>query len=143
MTIDNALEKDEGVKVDPNNVLDHNVLQRHANLILDMNHQRNEAFTSKAAEWQEHQEQNALSANSTDYVSGDAYKSMVQMGPSVIGHVMDKYANEPDGWWHEMLHEIVHGKPSGAGTFFKDRLYADWKTWFENGQPHDAAPKNT
>lgn len=66
---------------------------------------------------------------------------MVKMGPSVIGHVMEKYASEPSGWWHEMLHEIVHGRKGGPGSFFKDRLYQDWKTWFENGLAHEAAPK--
>jgi hypothetical protein len=129
------------VKVDPNNILDHNVLQRHANLVVEMNHQRKEAFNSKTAAWEEHKDNNAFSANSADLTTGDAYNSMVQMGPSVIGHVMGKYAEEPSGWWHEMLHEIVHGIKSGGGTFYKDRLYEDWKKWFENGHPLEAAPK--
>ena len=127
--------------MDPENVLDHNVVQRHANLIVDMNHARATAFAAKADAWAQHQEDNSLSANSADYVSGDAYQSMVKMGPSIIGHVMEKYAHEPSGWWHEMLHEIVHGQKGGPGSFFKDRLYQDWKNWFENGLPHQAAPK--
>jgi hypothetical protein len=40
--LDNAIEKDEGVKVDMENV-DHKVLQQ-ANLIVDMNNYRNAAF---------------------------------------------------------------------------------------------------
>lgn len=139
---DNALEKDAGVKVDPSNIFDHNVLQRHANLIVDMNHDRNEAFAANVAQWQDHQDKNSLSANSKDYVSGDAYKALVNMGPGVIGHVMDRYEREQDGWWHELLHEIVHGKPSGQGTFYKKRLFDDWKGWFESGKAHDEAPKS-
>ena len=127
--------------MDPENVLDHNVAQRHANLIVDINHARATAFAAKADAWAQHQEDNSLSANSADYASGDAYQSMVTMGPSVIGHALEKYAKEPHGWWHEMLHEIVHGQKGGPGTFFKDRLHQDWKNWFENGLPHEAAPK--
>lgn len=136
----NALEQDEEAKVDPENVLDHNVVQRHANIIVDINHTRATAFAAKADAWAQHQEDNSLSANSADYVSGDAYHSMVAMGPSVIGHALEKYAKEPSGWWHEMLHEIVHGQKGGPGSFFKDRLHRDWKNWFENGLPHEAAP---
>lgn len=138
---DNALEQDEEAKVDPENLLDHNVVQRHANLIVDMNHARATAFAAKADAWAQHQEDNSLSANSSDYVSGDAYQSMVKMGPSVIGHAMEKYAKEPSGWWHEMLHEILHGRKAGQGTFFKDRLHQDWKKWFEDGLSHNEAPR--
>ena len=84
-----------------------------------MKYARNVVFASTAAQWQEHQDENSFSSNSTDYVSGNAYQSMVQMGPCVIGNVMDKYAGEQDGWWHEMLHEIVHGRPSGMRTFLR------------------------
>lgn len=106
-----------------------------------MNHARAQAFAAKAKDWTQHQEDHSLSANSADYVSGDAYQSMVRMGPSLIGHALEKYAQETGGWWHEMLHEIVHGRKGGPGTFFKDRLHQDWKTWFENGLPQEAAPK--
>lgn len=106
-----------------------------------MNHARAQAFAAKTDGWAQHQEDNSLSANSADYVAGDAYHSMVRMGPSVIGHVMEKYAHEPSGWWHEMLHEIVHGQRVGPGTFFKRVLHQDWKTWFENGLPLEAAPQ--
>lgn len=128
--------------MDPASVLDYNVAQRHANLIVDINHARAKAFAAKADDWAQHQEDNSLSANSTDYVSGDAYHSMVKMGPSVIGHAMEKYAHEPSGWWHEMLHEIVHGTKSDSGTFFKRRLHQAWKDWFEKGLPHEKAPKS-
>lgn len=129
------------MKVDPSNILDHNILQRHANLILEMNHHRNVAFAASAAQWQDHQDENSLSANSADYVSGDAYQNLVKMGPGVIGHILSKYGSEQDGWWHELLHEIVHGLPSGKRTFFKERLLEEWKEWFETGKAHAEAPK--
>jgi len=142
MTIDNSLEKDEGVKVNPENIMDYHWLQRHAHLILEMNHQRNLTFASTVARWREHQQENRFSSNSADYTSGDAYDSLVQMGQGIIGNVMDQYANKQDGWWHEMLHEIVHGRRSGAYQFSKHLFYADWKEWFESGEPLDAAPKS-
>ena len=142
MTIDNSLEKDEGVKVNPENIMDYHWLQRHAQLILEMNHQRNLTFASTVARWREYQQENQLSSNSAHYTSGNAYASLVQMGQGIIGNVMDQYANEQDGWWHEMLHEIVHGRRSGAHQFSKHLLYADWKEWFEGGEPLDAAPKS-
>ena len=67
---------------------------------------------------------------------------MVKMGPSVIGHVMEKYANDRNGWWHEMLHEIVHGEKDGPGPLFKNSLFQDWKNWFEMGLPYGEAPSN-
>ena len=137
----NALEKDEGVKIDPSNVLDHHVLQRQANLIVNMNHERAATLASKVNEWKEYQD-TLLSGNSKDYLDHDSYRSMVQMGPGVMGHVMHHYADDPSGWWSEMLHEMAHGNKSGTRTFYKDRLFADWQKWFEKGQPLEEAPKS-
>lgn len=139
--LDNALDKAVEATVDPANVLDHAALRRHANLIVDMNQQRTVAFNSKAALWDDHQEENSFSSNSEDYAAGSAYNSMVKMGPSVIGHAMNAYAHDPHGWWHEMLHEIVHGQKSGDGNYYKQKLHQSWKSWFESGAPHEEAPK--
>ena len=140
MRPDNAVEQDSNVKVDPTNVLDYNVLQRHANLIIDMNHVRASTFASHVRTWRQYQDE-LLSANSKDYLDHQSYRSIVQMGPGIIGYVFQEYVDEPGGWWHELLHEIVHGRTSGAGTFFKDRLYAEWKAWFEEGRQLEEAPK--
>ncbi|KAH8900764.1 hypothetical protein GQ53DRAFT_815623 [Thozetella sp. PMI_491] len=136
----NALEKDIGVKVDPESVLDYLTLQRHANLVVEMNHQRNKTVDEHVVSWQAHQDKHAFSALSTDYVSGEGYENLIGMGEGIIGHVMAKYAAEPDGWWHELIHHIVHGSKAGPGTFFKERLFQEWKVWFEN-EPHAEAPK--
>lgn len=53
------------------------------------------------------------------------------MGPSIIAHVMLEYYDDQSGWWHELLHELVHGRVSGADVMFKDVLFEEWKDWFD------------
>jgi hypothetical protein len=43
---------------------------------------------------------------------------------------MLEYYNDHVGWWHELLHELVHGQVSGAGLFFKGVLFESWRDWF-------------
>jgi hypothetical protein len=141
---DNALEKDLGVKIDPENILDHHVLQRQANLLVDLNHQRNEAFKKLAADWEIHKKSPEVvtAAHSDDHTSGEAYEALAGLGDGVVAHTMLEYFKDASGWWHELLHHQIHGEKSGSGTFRKDRLFKDWKTWFEH-HDHDAAPKET
>lgn len=60
------------------------------------------------------------------------------MGSSIIAQVMLEYYNDKHGWWHELLHQLVHGQVSGAGVFFKDILFEEWKDWFEHKDHKDA-----
>lgn len=92
-------------------------------------------------EWKDHQEAVHFSSHSEDHIDSEAFSTIVAMGQSVIGHAMEAYSKEPDGWWHEALHQIVHGEPSGSNTFFKDKLFGDWKKWFESGKAAEDAPK--
>lgn len=62
------------------------------------------------------------------------------MGPSIIASVMLEYNNDQGGWWHELLHELVHGQVSDAGVFFKGTLFASWRDWFEH-KDYENAPK--
>lgn len=62
------------------------------------------------------------------------------MQASIVAHAMLEYYRDQHGWWHELLHELVHGKVSGADVFFKPVLFASWKDWFEN-KDHKDAPK--
>jgi hypothetical protein len=116
-------------------------MQRHASLLIDMNHQRNEAAKSLFTAWAIHEEENNLSSFSHVFTSGEAYDGLVELGGIIIGHIMNDYAKEQDGWHHELLHHIVHGHKGTSGIFFKDRLYVHWKDWFEH-KPHSQAPKD-
>ncbi|KAF7371302.1 Acyl carrier protein-like [Mycena sanguinolenta] len=146
----NVLEKDERVKVHPEhgapsthgNLLDYCVLQRQANLLVDMNDARTQAINSKHAAWYELCESVAHSSNSSSRTESDEYEDLLGMGASAIPQHMLEYANNPDGWHHELLHETVHGQRSGTGTWFKDREYQQWVDWFEHKDYRDA-PKSS
>ncbi|KUI60876.1 hypothetical protein VP1G_08083 [Cytospora mali] len=145
----NALERDTKYKVDPGDIANFKVLQRQANLIdpeeqsaliIDLNHERTLKFDRLATAWAEQQREHIGANNSSAYtVDCDAYWELVDLGPSIIANAMIEYAAAQDGWWHELLHEIVHGE-RGGGTFFKPQLYEAWKDWFEN-KDYDQAPK--
>jgi hypothetical protein len=53
------------------------------------------------------------------------------MGPVAVPFIMDLYAKNQEGWWHELLFEIVHGRKSGAGVFDKRALYKQWASWYQ------------
>jgi len=51
------------------------------------------------------------------YTSSEAYDDVVEMGNVIIGHVMSDYAKVQDGWYRELLHQIVHGHKGTSGIF--------------------------
>jgi len=135
------LEKDPELRVMPEKILPSDGFHLHANLIVQLNHKRNKRFDTQVVAWKQHREENRFSSNSSSYVSGDAYESLVEMGTSVIPNIMVVYATEQGGWWHELLHEIAFGRRAGTRTFFKPKLYASWKAWFNSGEPLNAAAR--
>lgn len=60
------------------------------------------------------------------------------MGPGIIIHVILEYYNDQGGWNHELLHQLVHGKVSGAGVVFKHVISESWWDWFEHKDHNDA-----
>lgn len=88
-------------------------------MIIDLNHERTLKFNTLVAAWAEQQHEHIGDNNSSAYtVDCDAYWELVDLGPSIIAYVMAEYAAEQDGWWHELLHELVHGQ-QGGGTFLR------------------------
>ncbi|KUI66154.1 hypothetical protein VM1G_01883 [Cytospora mali] len=135
----NTLERDTKYKVDSGDIANFKVLQRPANLIvdanykqdpeeqsamiIDLNHERTLKFDRLVTAWVEQQRAHIGANNLSAYtVDCDAYWELVDLGPSIIANAMIEYAAEQDDWWHELLHEIVHGE-RGGGTFFKPQLY--------------------
>jgi hypothetical protein len=53
------------------------------------------------------------------------------MGKPAVQFIMDMYARDQDGWWHELLFEIEYGTKSGAKTFDKPALYKHWSNKFQ------------
>jgi hypothetical protein len=71
-------------------------MQRHASLLINMNHQRNEAVKSLFTAWAIREEENSLSSFSHIFTSGEAYDGLVELGGVIIGHIMNGYAKERD-----------------------------------------------
>jgi hypothetical protein len=91
-------------------------------------------FDAHATEWKNHctSTRTCLSSNSGDYTNHPAFDAIVDMGKDhAMPLVMAEYSQDIYGWWHELMHALVHGRKSGATTFFKQALYEEWKEFFE------------
>ncbi|ROV99684.1 hypothetical protein VSDG_03026 [Cytospora chrysosperma] len=138
------LETDFSYKVDPKDISNYKVLQRRTNLIstariiVDLNLQRNVDVEDALRSWAELRERRSVFGNSNMFTDGDGYYTLTEMGPSIISHVMLEYYKDQSGWYHELLHHLVHGKVSGSGMFFKQVLFESWKDWFEHKDHKDA-----
>lgn len=56
------------------------------------------------------------------------------MGKGIIQLIMAEYAKDQDGRWHELLFEIVNGRPSGAEFYSQTKLWKFWAGWLEGGR---------
>lgn len=108
------------------------------NGIIEINFKRNTELQEVLRAWAECRLERQFAASSFMFTEGEGYWRLAEMGPSIIAPVMLEYYNDRDGWWHELLHELVHGQVSGSGIFFKDVLFDWWKDWFEHKDHKDA-----
>lgn len=54
---------------------------------------------------------------------------------------MVEYSHDQDGYWYELLHEIVHGRGMGAYAIFgRDKLFDVWREFLKGGE-YEQAPK--
>jgi hypothetical protein len=108
------------------------VLDVHAKKIISLYGSSIAAFDVQVVAWKAHQINVQNSSHSRDYIQHPSYDAIVAMGKDhVVPLVMARYAEDRGGWWHEMLHEVVHGTKSGANEFDKAKLYQQWKEWYE------------
>lgn len=78
------------------------------------NHTRLLAFRLPATTWSAEQAAESGSNDSCAYTTEcDAFWSLVGLGPGTITYCILRYVKEPDGWWHELLHKLVHGERGG------------------------------
>ncbi|KAK4149506.1 hypothetical protein C8A00DRAFT_18816, partial [Chaetomidium leptoderma] len=85
--------------------------------IINLNHERNEAVETGLAVWAEHRAENQFANNSADHTQGQGYWDLVAEGPCIIARLMLDYYDGHGGWWHELLHEILHGEKSGSPVY--------------------------
>jgi len=114
--------------------------QGFAARILDLNHELSIEFEANAAKWQEHQN-NTMSPNSGAYLEGEGFEALVEMGPSILSHVMAKYADDHSWCWSFLLQQIIHGIGHVSGTIFSDQLYEYWKAWYEGEKSDGTGPR--
>ncbi|KAM4064925.1 hypothetical protein HRG_012783 [Hirsutella rhossiliensis] len=137
----NELEKNKGYLVDPSDPLNYNVLQRQANLIVDINYERNKLVQARIEALKAHCKRSHVHSNSSMDTECEDYDGLRELGGSIISHLM-LASKEPSGFWFELLHEMVHGFDSKTGLRiinFKEQ-YAAWNEWFQKGE-HGQAPR--
>lgn len=106
--------------------------------IVDMHSERSVQVKNALIAWAEFRFQRQHYQSSFHFTEGEAYWTLVDIGRGIIAPMMLEYYNDIGGWWHELLHELVHGKKSEAQIFFKPVLFAEWKDWFEHKDHKDA-----
>ncbi|KAL1858309.1 hypothetical protein Daus18300_009927 [Diaporthe australafricana] len=133
--INNKLETDLCYKLDPQDILNSKLAAAD---IINMNLTRNTDVQDALDRWAELRVQRQNYSSSFHFCDGEGYWALTDMGSSIIAQAMVEYYDDKHGWWHELLHELVHGRVSGAGVFFKDALFEEWKDWFEHRDHNDA-----
>jgi hypothetical protein len=60
------------------------------------------------------------------------------MGTSIIAALMIEYYYDYNGYWWELLHEIIHGRKMGAWMYQKPVLFDEWIRFFNEGEHNQA-----
>jgi hypothetical protein len=95
---DNSLQTDPTKKVDPGDLENYWVLNNQAKAIVKLYEGQAADFESLATDWATAQRIYSRSSDSYSFTSGPAYDAM---GKPAVPFIMDMYAREQDGWWHE------------------------------------------
>ncbi|RMZ85731.1 hypothetical protein DV737_g440, partial [Chaetothyriales sp. CBS 132003] len=136
----NALENDPNYSVNLDQaIVSKEGLWRYSSQIVELNYQRNKIVNEHARAWKEHCQRSWLSSDSDVYTDGEAYWDLLDMGTSIIPHIMVEYHDDPGGFWFQLLHQIIHGRKMNAYMFQKRVLFELWCQFFNKGE-HDQAP---
>ncbi|KAI5809152.1 hypothetical protein DFH27DRAFT_598692 [Peziza echinospora] len=127
----NQLQADEQHKVDRSDFGLYYDLTNHAAWIINDYARLIDHIDTEAANWKAHQASVSYSSSSRDYLAHSSYDSLLAVGKSNIALIMDKYAQDQDGWWHELLFEIENGSKPSSSTYQRPELYQQWKAQFE------------
>ncbi|KAK2593260.1 hypothetical protein QQS21_009025 [Conoideocrella luteorostrata] len=137
----NALENDRSYRGNPDEPLvSKEVLRRHSSHIVERNHQRNKIYEERIGLWKEYCWEHRIHASCAICTGCEEYFDLVEMGSSIIAHLMVEYFHDRGGYWYELLHEIVHGRKMGAYMVQRDVLFEECRQFFNEGE-HDHAPK--
>lgn len=115
------------------------VLQRQANLIVDLSYRRTRHFNSYVEGWKKHCVISGASSIRAHYAIGQDYRNLVELGPGVVAETMLEYKKDKSGWWFALLQEVVHGVETEFTDLDRPGLYLAWSNWLEK-EEHDKAP---
>ncbi|MCJ1405695.1 hypothetical protein MMC11_008924 [Xylographa trunciseda] len=137
----NAIQTDTTRKVSPKKLSLYYDLTNQANEIRRLYYAQVKAFNAAAAAWATYRQTPAVTQSSfaRDKVNNEGYVEIVKMGLPVLPLVMNEYAKDQNGWWHEALDEIVQGKKSEKKEFVKKDLWKQWQEWYTESKAR-AAP---
>lgn len=117
-------------------------MQQAARDVITFNYERNTDLQEAVKSWAELKEERQNYSSSFQFTDGEAYWSLIRMGPSIAAQMMLEYYNDQSGWWHELLHELIHGhthsQAQATACYFKSVLFESWKDWFEHKNYSDA-----
>lgn len=137
-------------------MVNYHTLQRHANLLVELNHERAQHARERINAWKAHcaQQQQAQhvdssggdgNLNSDPDTACKEYDALVEMGPGITALVMLEYSKDQTGPWFLLMHHFVYEKPlelGELGVLDVKEQYARWKDWMELGEErHELAER--
>lgn len=125
------------MKVSTNDYEKFCVLEQQARAIESLYSKTIMAFDEAADEWEAHSLARAHSTHLFDHTSSDAYGKLVLMGKAVVPFIMVRYANDTNGWWHILLHQIEHGSLLGYHMIDKQAQWEGWRRQFLGHNGYD------
>lgn len=138
---DSKIERNPHYKVDPEDTLDYNALQRQANLIVDMNHERYNNIDRAIQTWKKSLEKYCkVDSNVTDLANDEAYKGLVEYGEGAIAHLMLDWKTNTEEQASRsretVIKRILSGETTGVTESGAQGL-AKWSDWYENKNYED------
>ncbi|KAI1346526.1 hypothetical protein F5Y01DRAFT_319662 [Xylaria sp. FL0043] len=130
----NALENDPNYRPKP---LGDEDLSRTSQSIVELNYQRNQLVEERVGIWKEYCDENNI-CNHTNFLGMDEYLDLVEMGPSIIAHLMVQYRNSWSEAWFQLLHEINHGHRMVSIQYVPPLIFEGWCRWFNYGDQFNA-----
>lgn len=117
-------------------------MQQAARDVITFNHERNTELQEAVKSWAELKEERQHQQSSFHFTEGPGYWTLTEMGPSIVAQMMLEYYKDQSGWWHELLHELIHGhthsQAQATACYFKGVLIESWVDWFEHKDYRDA-----
>ncbi|KAJ4306966.1 hypothetical protein N0V88_000339 [Collariella sp. IMI 366227] len=142
----NHLETDPSAKISRSDALNFLTLNRQANLIVELNHERFQRAQVRINAWKALFSQQPTSTaitttpiNDPTSTTSEEHTALIQLGPSIVAQIMLEYKKNHQAGppWYRLLHELVGERPMEVGGEGEDGVvdvqwqWEMWKDWFE------------